>query len=96
MALCANLEKYNIIQQGERLLEGHNKSNPKIQNQNEIKFKIYPVRDKYDRVLPDEIVLIILNNVHIVNMSLVSYQFYTVNRQFVSKCFHLHHHISQI
>ena len=89
-------EKYKLIEQGERLLEGHKKSNPKIQNQNEIKFKIYHVRDKYDCVLPDEILLIILNKIHTVMVSLVSYQFYTVNRPFAARCYHLHHHIPQI
>lgn len=50
----------------------------------------------YNCFLLDDILLHILNYVHDIRMSLVSYQFYTVNRDFVVKCYHLHHYIPTI
>lgn len=60
------------------------------------KFNIYKPRDYYDCFLPDDVVLNILNIVAKVSSSLVCYQFYTVNRNFVSKCYHIHHFIPKI
>ncbi len=48
-------------------------------------------RENYNIILPNEILLLILEKINRVKLSLVSYQFYTVNREFVAKCYHLHH-----
>jgi hypothetical protein len=50
----------------------------------------------YNCFLLDDILLHVLNYVHDTKISLVSYQFYTVNRDFVVKCYHLHHYIPTI
>ncbi len=55
-------------------------------------------RQYYFQLLPDEILLEILNKVEnrSKHLSLVNYQFYTVNRNFVTKCYHLQHLIKPV
>ena len=51
-------------------------------------------RENYHALLPNDILLLILNNIEDrLKLSLVSFQFYAVNRDFVSKCYHLHRYI---
>jgi hypothetical protein len=49
-------------------------------------------RDNYIIFLPDDILLQIINLIsNRLYLSFVSYQFYILNRTYVSKCYHLQH-----
>lgn len=63
-----------------------------------IKFNVCDMnRDNYYCLLPDDIVLNILNFIdNRIYLSKVSYQFYIVNRDFTSKCYHLRHYIPKV
>lgn len=56
-------------------------------------FQVHEERTEYHCLLPDEIMTIILTMVGNIQCSFVNYQFYTINRPFVVKCYHLHHFI---
>ncbi len=57
------------------------------------KFYVQMERERYNCFLPNEILLIILNQLHRVSLSLVSYQFYITNKYFVSQCYHLNRYL---
>lgn len=59
----------------------------------EYKFYVQVERMHYHCILPNEILLIILNQLYSVSLSLVNYQFYITNKDFVSKCYQLHRQI---
>lgn len=59
----------------------------------DVTFHVYKERESYNCLLPNDILTIILNMVGCLKVSFVCYQFYTVNRPFVVKCYHLHHYI---
>jgi hypothetical protein len=63
-----------------------------------IKFNVCDMnRDNYYCLLPDDIVLNILNFIdNRIYLSKVSYQFYIVNRDFTAKCYHLRHYIPHV
>ena len=67
---------------------------------NIIKFNLFEIKDHYDTFLPDELISIISNYVdgqtRIKKLSLVSLQYYHLNRAFVCKCYHLHHYIPKV
>ncbi len=59
-----------------------------------IKFSVCNMdRYNYYCILPNDIVQSILNFIdERIYLSLVSFQFYTVNREFVANCYHLHYY----
>ena len=59
----------------------------------QFKFYVQVEREHYHCLLPNELLLIILNQLHTVSLSLVSYQFYLTNKDFVSRCYRLHRQI---
>lgn len=59
----------------------------------QFKFYVQVEREHYHCLLPNELLLIILNQLHTVSLSLVSYQFYITNKDFVSRCYRLHRQI---
>lgn len=62
-----------------------------------VPFKVCEMRETYYCKIPDEILLIILNFCkHRMMLSFVSYQFNMVNRDYVTKCYHLHHYIPSV
>ncbi len=64
-----------------------------IKPSTEFNFYVQVEREHYHCLLPNELLLIILNHLHTVSLSLVSYQFYMINKDFVSRCYQLHRHI---
>jgi len=60
-------------------------------------FYVYNLDRLYECFLPNEIITHILNNIEDrMNLSQISLQFYHMNYDFVSKCYHLKHYINPV